>query len=566
MESRSSSKSSANRSPLKIDATCSDSGNNAIPDTSVSSTTGTSGKVDAKPNSLAKNRSSLLKSLFRPIKSVPQTNNEVFQHSPGNKRDCVTFGNVESQSIGWAELAETISGIVCGKQAVQDSSKSHGLVSHHVEIMAEYAQTNQLTFGFRPVNFLATELIAAGYPTKGLNIKGKSAEWGPMGGLIPVSQKFSKLTGSAIKISESNAEIMKCIKDGHAITLPLKLDFKRLENLRRLNSISFDDGVIGEAEIVIRSTSPKGENWLFEGRLVSSEYEIFHENEALEVLGPVNCKGERLPFTADYDLFVFGAPMTNLGSDDNVRRSMPQEGELFDAFKRFNLQSPASGVSKPSDPAGNADTVAAHGSSANIHLYPSLQEYGACSPRQIRNIEGLNAALVAPGGNRIIHHGPDSQNDNTDPSQNFPSVIFVPVDSVGAQSRSSVNTHADILMVENEDAAAAVIRQTKERGFHVFGNFKWGSIFRNNSSRSSFSEAQAQAEARTSPTSTASPSSSTTSGGTNNFDRWNFHNRVQTPPSGLRNSTQVTTSTGNLNPAATSSPDVFFKTKGFDEI
>ena len=153
MESRLSSRSGTNRSPLKIDATCSNSGNNAIPDTSVSSTARTSRKVDAKPNSQAKNRRSLLKSLFPSIKDVAQKNNEAPQHSPGNKRDYVAFGNVGSHLIGWAELAETIGGIVYGKQAVQDRSKDHGLVPRDVEIMAEYAQANQLTYGFRPVMF-----------------------------------------------------------------------------------------------------------------------------------------------------------------------------------------------------------------------------------------------------------------------------------------------------------------------------------------------------------------------------------------------------------------------------
>lgn len=85
--------------------------------------------------------------------------------------------------------------VVRDVDAVSACGKEHGIVQSHLSILADLAEEHNVVFAFRPVNPLATQLLEQGYPTKGLNVKGKSADWGPMAGFIPVSQRFSKLAG-----------------------------------------------------------------------------------------------------------------------------------------------------------------------------------------------------------------------------------------------------------------------------------------------------------------------------------------------------------------------------------
>lgn len=59
----------------------------------------------------------------------------------------------------------------------------------------------------RPVNPDATELIISGAATKGMNVKGKSSNWGPQKGYIPVEQRYSKLWNTDKgKIREFNVQ------------------------------------------------------------------------------------------------------------------------------------------------------------------------------------------------------------------------------------------------------------------------------------------------------------------------------------------------------------------------
>lgn len=78
---------------------------------------------------------------------------------------------------------------VAGDTAVRWS----GLVPSHAEQFLQVADEDNVIVIVRPVNPDSTDLIAHGAATKGMAIKGKSSNWGPHRGLIPVEQRFSKL-------------------------------------------------------------------------------------------------------------------------------------------------------------------------------------------------------------------------------------------------------------------------------------------------------------------------------------------------------------------------------------
>lgn len=68
-----------------------------------------------------------------------------------------------------------------------------GMVLSHADAFLEVAVDNNVVIIGRPVNPDATPLIQMDAATKGMNLKGKSSNWGPQKGYIPVNQRYSKL-------------------------------------------------------------------------------------------------------------------------------------------------------------------------------------------------------------------------------------------------------------------------------------------------------------------------------------------------------------------------------------
>ncbi len=73
------------------------------------------------------------------------------------------------------------------------AAKGSNIVGSHAEVLSDVAQKRNEVILVRPVNQHSTGLIADNYSTKGMGIKGKSSDWGPHAGTIPVDPKYSKL-------------------------------------------------------------------------------------------------------------------------------------------------------------------------------------------------------------------------------------------------------------------------------------------------------------------------------------------------------------------------------------
>ncbi|MCB0666741.1 MAG: hypothetical protein KDC80_12995 [Saprospiraceae bacterium] len=67
------------------------------------------------------------------------------------------------------------------------------MVPSHAFAFADVAADSNVVILARPVNPDATTLILQNAATKGMNLKGKSSNWGPQKGYIPVNQKYSKI-------------------------------------------------------------------------------------------------------------------------------------------------------------------------------------------------------------------------------------------------------------------------------------------------------------------------------------------------------------------------------------
>lgn len=100
-----------------------------------------------------------------------------------------TFGPAGQLMPYWLPSTSLSSPFVYGDDAIAWS----GMVKSHAQQYLHLSEQKDVVIIARPVNLDSTLLIEKGAATKGMDIKGKSSNWGPQKGYIPVMQRFSKL-------------------------------------------------------------------------------------------------------------------------------------------------------------------------------------------------------------------------------------------------------------------------------------------------------------------------------------------------------------------------------------
>jgi hypothetical protein len=386
-------------------------------------------------------------------------------------------------------------GIVCGVDAVRACGSEHGLVGNHLAILADLARKSDVVFGFRPVNSLATQLLEQGYPTKGLNIKGKSSDWGPMAGFIPVSQEFSKITGNTKEIQKLDIEICHCINQGYAVSTPLVLNKERLDTLCKMHVI-IKESTKDASELLIRAKKNNKQH-IFTAKLSFNNqvarYTILHEGQPLHVLAkPGKDKKPAQPISADYDLLLFAVPLAKFGTKDNCKPSMVAGRSISDKLLQGQKYHDVETIyEKENIPISNQSNKISSNSLKNTTaVTEALQDRGIISPRLNQFILEINKVLGRADDNSIVQHGADTQNPCTVIADNYPSVIFLP---------ERVGHYRGVAMVRNKAESIQIYKEIKDSGFQFFGNDKWAAempveTYR----RSSFNEARHALENETS--------------------------------------------------------------------
>ena len=213
--------------------------------------------------------------------------------------------------------------------------ENQGIPRENLEKTQKVANETETLVAYRPVELICRTLIEEGAESKGLNIKGKSSNWGPMAGFIPFDQAFSKLASiqnphdRAITVAKYNEKNMQSVKDGHATVEHLSLSQRRMDELTELD-ILHDFNEVPPAEgytkAVTLMSTPKGmPAEIFEAHMNSEgKWDIFSgtgdEREKLMVI----------PKTADFDLLFAFSPYdkVNLGGEDKLRSFHPELGIL----------------------------------------------------------------------------------------------------------------------------------------------------------------------------------------------------------------------------------------------
>ncbi|GAA5149659.1 hypothetical protein GCM10023213_47660 [Prosthecobacter algae] len=216
------------------------------------------------------------------------------------------------------------SGMITGAQAIKDS----GLVGSHVEKFKQVAKDTNTILMFRPVNQMSTGLLEEGTAAKGLNVHGKSSDWGPMSGYIARDQNLSKKHDDSKAITKGIEDNQHSLEhDGDRVgSSQLTLSNNRLNYLTE-NKLIIPCNDMGEP----LSKSPengqryflnggKNENYVFKLEPDQGGFKVSYKNlegkqpvvgetvkewKELEVMGGKTKKEDApVPLTADYDMFA----------------------------------------------------------------------------------------------------------------------------------------------------------------------------------------------------------------------------------------------------------------------
>lgn len=335
-------------------------------------------------------------------------------------------------------------------QLVKQVSETSGLVSAHLAPLQSIAQAQNCIIGVRPVDRLATDLIAAGYPTKGFHIKGKSASWGAQAGFICTDQRFSKLENkSKDQINKYNRLVEKCIAEKHAKSVPLAVTYDRLKTLcqlKAIDSLSLENRT-GIIEFTAMAPSRRVYQFVAKWNVEHQRYFIFYHEKQLQVLAP---QQSTLPLTADYDLLLLGPCMEDFGAKDNVRVQDVAHEVFLRRFSQYRRTSTDSALFQyykdPQNFYKNED-----------------KDIGNASVRVREMLALINQALVGDG-EKVVHHSIDAANPVSEFETNFPATFALP---------RKIGRFDVLCMINTKEELVELIRVAKDEGYHIKTNPLW---------------------------------------------------------------------------------------------
>ncbi|AMB84008.1 hypothetical protein AWM79_01265 [Pseudomonas agarici] len=313
------------------------------------------------------------------------------------------------------------------EHSIQQVGGNTGIPAEHLRKLHHIARENDCVIAFRPFDPLNRSLVEQGHPTKSQQIKGKSSDLGPLYGFIPVQQALSKVRGRGPEaIAKADQDIKAVLEKQHARAIALRLPQERLgllqdEGLIRLHA-PLSDGT--------RKITLPGDSTEFTARLADNgkSFEILHGGEAVQVLAPMRQPDDPLqdkPLTADYDLFVIMPNWGQVGEQTNRRLSQP------------GLRDPLSGVMPGGPKDGGTDHITALerriANQINERLRPDIDFD-----------QPGNAAW------RLVHHGADQGNPQSDLKDNFPATLILP---------RQLGEHGPVTILRDPGALNAFIQQ-----------------------------------------------------------------------------------------------------------
>ncbi|MEY0911022.1 anthrax toxin-like adenylyl cyclase domain-containing protein [Providencia rettgeri] len=344
-----------------------------------------------------------------------------------------------------------------------------GIPASHQRIFTKIASEENIIIGIRPIDAKSTSLIESGeYSSKGLAIKGKSADWGPHSGFIPVQQEFAKKSGRT-NSDKLNRQLQELLQSGKAISVHLELSTQRINELCQFSAISPLELINDEGYYRTTSIVDDNEKVFFlkkSADRTSDNWKVYHlENGELTEFLVVGDTKTGKPVTADYDLFSIIFPMSDLEHYINVRE-MPS----WETWKA----------------SVNYDELSAK----EKKLFNNKTEYdryegqdNGVSNKKIKQLKDkMNRLLGRENGFELVHHGADDANPASVMSENFPITFFLPENLKGRNklkgSTESIETYFPMnfngsIIIDNVEQLSNFQQLLINQGYRAPLNKKW---------------------------------------------------------------------------------------------
>ncbi len=359
--------------------------------------------------------------------------------------DIKTFENINKSHNNQNIARDYISVNLHLKPLSNNESKPiTGIPENHQRAITQVANDYNIIIGMRPIDYKSTSLIASGlYSSKGLSIKGKSSDWGPHSGFIPILQQFAKKSARDEQ-EKYNDYVTQSIEQGHAKAVILEVTHERMNELLKYKVVEpLVDVSWGEYS---SRTSAKVDNVSYHfvlkniTRGESKVWQVYHLsgnkiNPFLVVGDPKTGKA----MTADYDLFSVIFSVSEL--EHYVRVSeMP-------SWKEWKASV-------------NYDEL----TNEQKKLYQTEAEYNkregkdnGITNTKIKEINrDLNKKLGRPVGLELVHHGADDANPGSVMKDNFPITFFLPDKLKGKNKLSGTSQSIDTYFQMNSSGTVII--------------------------------------------------------------------------------------------------------------
>jgi pimeloyl-ACP methyl ester carboxylesterase len=319
---------------------------------------------------------------------------------------------------------------VFGSEAIAWS----GMVPSHAKQYLDAADRKDAFILVRPVNPASTRLLAANAAAKGMNVKGKSSNWGPQVGLIPVDQRYSKIWRTVNDPNRRRDEIKKYNSETQSsITTPYPANPERKfavpQALTRVQTLEEGKCDVvtnpavadadAEAAVLFHckngffkwQNGAKNGKAVFDPAVKLTPVTLSPEDAAIVLDNPMMVLADgtsdvtpRPNLTADYDLLAIGFRFEPWQCESG---DTPQPGDVVRC-----TPAPSRAVAKIME----------------TKKFDKLRGY--IGPEQWRLVSEINEAvrvIAGYSGGLVTHHGPENQYPKS-PYVDYPVLVFDPME------------------------------------------------------------------------------------------------------------------------------------------